>query len=533
VTRLHGLGLDATGWPTLARLSLRTSRRRLLAWPVVVGFLVFVTAAQIPELYGTQEARAAYAATAGDSAATKAFNGRGYALDTIGGITAYELGFFTLLVFPVVALHLAIHLTRSQEAAGRFDLVAAGRLGRTAPLVSAVVVLSGVLGLMALLTLLALLVSDLGSGSVWYAAGLLLQLLAMAALGLLVAEIATDGQGAHGLGLATLGFLFGVRAVVDAGDLDATWLSPMGWIAEVRAFDDPQVWPLVAYALLTVALVAAAATINLRRDLGGGLVDPRPGPATGAEHLGTPAGLAARLTRGAWIGWTVGTVMWGFLIGLIAREMRTLVESNPEMQQVLGAEGADPEDLMVAAGGFFVALLALGFVVQAVGRLATEESTGRLGVVLASRVSRATWWLGAGATVLVGGVVTLLVSGLALGLGVWIGTGEAGGVATGLEIGTAFVSPLLLLGAVCLLLIAVSPRLAGACWAVFALVMTLDLLGEVLNLPGWVLDLSPYHQAGQPPIDPAPVLALVVMGLLAVLVGAASVLLFRRRDLAQ
>lgn len=188
---------------------------------------------------------------------------------------------------------------------------------------------------------------------------------------------------------------------------------------------------------------------------------------------------------------------------------------------------------MVATGGFLMALLALGFVVQAVGRLAAEESSGRLGVVLASRVSRVEWWVGAGATVLVGGVATLLLSGLALGLGVWAGTGEADAVLTGLGIGFAFVSPLLLLGALCLLLTGLSSRLAGACWALFALVLTIDFLGETLGLPGWFLELSPYQQVDRPPIDPAPVVPLVVMGLLAALVGAASVLLFRRRDLAR
>jgi ABC-2 type transport system permease protein len=533
VSRLRAAGVDATGWQTLARLSLRTSRRRLLAWPLVTSFLIWVTAVQIPDLYDTPQARAAYAATAGESAATKAFNGRGYGLDTVGGITAYELGFFTIVVFPVVALHLAIHLTRSQEAAGRFDLLAAGRLGRTAPLISAMVVLTGVLGLTAALALLGLLVAGLGTGSLWYSAALLLQLLAMAGLGLVVAEITTDGQGAHGLGLAVLGVMFVVRAVVDTADLGATWLSPLGWFAEARPFGDPLVWPLVAYALLTTGLVAVAATLNLRRDLGGGLMTPSPGSATAPERLGTPAGLTARLTRGALAGWAAGTVTWGFLIGVIAREMRELVESNPEMQQMLGAQGTDPEDLMVAVGGFFVALMAFGFVVQGVGRLAAEESTGRLGVVLAGRVSRGSWWVGAGATVLAGGVVVLLLSGLALGLGVWVGTGEAAGVVTGLQIGSAFVSPLLLLGALCLLLVSVSPRLAGAGWGLFALVMTIDLLGQTLNLPGWVQELSPYQRVGRPPVDPVSVPTLAAMGVLALLVAAASVMAFRRRDLAR
>jgi ABC-2 type transport system permease protein len=525
--------VDTTGWAALARLSLRTSRRRLLAWPLVTGFLVWISADQIPKLYDTPEARAAYESTAGASAATKVFNGRGYGLDTVGGITAYELGFYSLMIFPVIALHLAIHLTRTQEASGRFDLLAAARLGRTAPLVSAMVVLTGVLGLSAVLCLLGLLVSGLGAGSWWYAGALLLHLLAMAALGLLVAQVASDGQQAHGMGLAVLGVLFLVRAVVDATDAGATWLSPLGWFAEVRPFGSPQVWPLLAYVALVVLLVGAAAALNVRRDLGGGLIEPRPGPPNAGPQLGTPVGLAARLLRVVWLGWAVGAVVWSFLLGVIAREMRELFEGNPDMQAMLGASGVDPEDLMISTGGFFMALLALGFVVQAVVRLAGEETSGRLGVVLATKASRTEWWLGTGLTALAGGVAIQLLSALALGLGIWVGTGEASGVGTGIQVGLAFVSALLVCGAVCLLLSAGSARLAVAGWAVFGAVMTLDLLGATLDLPEWVLDLSPFHQIGRPPIDPVSTLSVLLVGLLAVAVVAASLLLFRRRDLAR
>jgi ABC-2 type transport system permease protein len=431
----------------------------------------------------------------------------------------------------VIALHLAIHLTRTQEAAGRFELLTAGRLGRTAPLVSAMVVLTTVMAATAVLSLLGLLAAGLGSGSAWYAAGLFLLLVSMAALGILVAQVATDGQSAHGLGLLVIGVLFMVRALVDGLEGDPVWLSPLGWFAEIRPFGEAQTWPLPALALLTVALLAVGAVVNVRRDLGSGVVSPRPGPATAPAVLGTPAGLTARLLRGTWLGWTVGSVVWAVVIGAIAREMRELIESNPDMTALLGAQGADPEDLMVAVGGFFVALLALGFVAHAVGRVAAEESSGRLAVVLASPMSRTTWWLGAAGTVLTLAVVQLLLSGAALGVGLWVGTGESASVGTGLGVASAFLTAVVLTGAVCLGLAAVSPRLAGAGWAVFALVMTVDFLGQTLELPDRVIDLSPFEQVGRPPVESADTAAIAVMGLLAAAVLAGSVLAFRRRDL--
>lgn len=537
--RVSGIGretvrdIDITGWRRLSRLTIRTSRKRLLAWPVVIGLLIWVTARAIPTLYGDAESRAAYQATAGESAATRVFNGRGYGLDTVGGITAYELGFYTVLVFPVIALHIAIHLTRTQEAAGRFELLTAARLGRTAPLLSATVVLSTVIGLAGVLSLAGLLAADLGSGAAWYAAGLVLLLVAMAALGMAVAQVATDGQGAHGLGLLVIGVMFLVRAGVDGLDVDAVWVSPLGWFAEIRPFADPRVWPLVALALLAVVLTVVAAVINVRRDLGGGLVEPRSGPTTAPRRFGTPAGLTGRLLRGTWIGWAAGTAVWAFLIGAISREMRDLIESNPDMEVLLGAQGADPEDLMVSVGGFFLALLALGFVAHAVMRVSSEESSGRLGSVLSAPLSRTFWWSGASGAVLCMALLQLALGAAALGLGLWLGTGEAGSVGTGLEVGTAYVTALLLTGALCLLLAAVSPRLAGLGWAVFAVVMTVEFLGDTLGVPAWVVDLSPFQAVGRPPIERVETSTVLVMGLLAAATLTLSALVFRRRDLVR
>jgi ABC-2 type transport system permease protein len=527
----RGHGIDTTGWIRLARLNLQTSRKRLLAWPLVTAFLIWVTAGSLPAVYSTPQAREAYQAAAGGSTATRVINGRGYGLDTIGGITAYELGFYTLLVFPVVAMHLAIHLTRSQESSGRFDLLTASRLGRTAPLVSAIVVLTGVLGLTALLSYAGLLAADLGEGAAWYAAGLLVQLLAMAALGILVAQIASDGQGAHGLGLLVLGVLFLVRAIVDGVNGSATWLSPLGWFAEIRPFGEPRLWPIVAYAGLTLVLVSVAALVNVRRDLGSGLISPRPGSAVAPAGYGTPVGLSVRLLRGMWLSWTLGSLVWAVLIGALAREMRQLIEDNPQMAQVLDAQGVDPEDLMVSVGAFFIALLALGFAVHALMRLAAEETNGRLGVVLSQPLSRARWWLGSSGTVLAAATAMLLVCGLGLGVGLWVGTGEVVSVWTGLWLGAAFVTAVLLGAAVTLLLAAISPRLAGAGWAVFALVMTIDFLGPALDLPGWVLDLSPFQHVGRPPIEDVQLGGVLVMGALAAALVAASAWWFRRRDL--
>lgn len=525
-----GLDWGVTGWWRLARLHLRTFRRRLILWPLLIGVLVITTAQAVAGLYDTPEKRAAYAATAGASAATQAFNGRAHALDTLGGITAYELGFYVLLVFPAIAVHLAVHLTRSQEAAGRLDLLAAGRLGRRAPLMAAAVVLVGVLGLASVLAAGSL--AQFGSGGLLYALGIFGLLLFFAAVGLIAAQIAGDSYGAHSWGLGIVGALYLVRAGIDGMDLSATWLTPFGWFDAVRPFDTPNPLPLVALALGAVMLTGVAIWLRERRDLGSGLVAARPGPPRAGALLRSPAGLVVRLLRGAWIGWLVAAVLWGFVIGLIAHQMRDLVESNPAMQDMLGSKNASPEDLMLSVGGFFLAALAIGFAAQAATRLAGEETSGRLAGVLATRVSRRRWWLSSAVVVGLGAVSVLLVSAGAMGAGVTVATGRGAAVVEGLGLGADFITAVLASVTIALLALSADTRLAAFGWVLFGVVTTVQFLGTTLGLPDWMINLSPLHHVGQPPIEPASGSALIALGLVALVLLIGSVVLFRRRDLA-
>jgi ABC-2 type transport system permease protein len=68
-------------------------------------------------------------------------------------------------------------------------------------------------------------------------------------------------------------------------------------------------------------------------------------------------------------------------------------------------------------------------------------------------------------------------------------------------------------------------------WAVVVVFATLGQIGELLGLPGWVLDLSPYTHAPRMPLaDFAPIPALVLSVIAAGLL-AASWLRYRSRDI--
>src|SRR6185503_569391 len=132
-----------------------------------------------------------------------------------------------------------------------------------------------------------------------------------------------------GLAIGALGGAFALRALGDAGPHALAWFSPLGWAQAMRAFADERWWLLVPLLAFAALLVAAAVALAGRRDLGAGLLPPRPGPARGA--LRSPLALAWRLQRGALAGWAFGFAILGAAFGSIAQDIGDVIGDSADV----------------------------------------------------------------------------------------------------------------------------------------------------------------------------------------------------------
>lgn len=517
----------------LAWIHLRTGWTSLVGWPVAVAVLVAAIATGIAALYPDAASRRVYAATLGASPATMALNGRGYDLDTLGGITVYEVGIFGLLAVPVIAIHLAIRHSRTQEDVGRADLVTASPVGRLAPLAAATAVVAGGLLVGSIATLAALVSTGLPVvGAIWYTAALMLYGLLFLAAGLLAGQVSQTARGAYAVGLGSVAVCYVARLLIDGQGGTATWATPMGWLAEVRPFGTVRLWPLLAMAALTLVIVMITAALARTGDLGAGIIPARRGPARAAGHLHQPLGLTWRLTRLMATGWVAGTAAWGLALGLLTEEVRTLAAANPTLVAAVGGADSRPEHLITSFGAILIALFACAVLVQGLGRLAAEESSGRLGVALSTRLSRVRWWLGALGLLVGQSGAVLLVGGVALGLGSWLSTGRPAGVGDAIVACLSYGPAVALVGAVAAILLSVSTRIVPLGWLMVVWSAVVALLADTLRLPPWSRGLAPLHHVGRVPTEQLDVAAALTMAMMGSILVLASVLLFRRRDLA-
>jgi ABC-2 type transport system permease protein len=523
---------DLTGTASMVRLVLRRDRVRLPVWIVALVGIVYLSAAAVRSTYRNQRQIDAYASTVGESPVGIAMGGPPVALDTIGGILVYETGFTALVGVALMAVFLTVRHTRGDEDEGRTELLRSTVLGRHAPAAAACLVVGGASALVGLGSAASLLTQEVPvEGAVVYGAAILALGVVFTTVALLAAQLMSHARGAVGVSLAVLGAAFLLRAIGDVGDGTLSWLSPMGWSQQVRAFDDNRWWPLLLSLTLAGALLGVATVLLSRRDLGSGVVPPRPGPADASRWLSGPVGLALRMQRGSIIGWSVGVFVGAAVFGAMSQELKELVDSNPAFAEYFAQSGGGSlTDAFFASALLIMALLASAFAVGSVLRGRGEESAGRLEPVLATGLSRTRWLLAGLAVTVLGATVVLLSAGLGVGLAHALVSGDAGAVLPLVGDALVYLPATLLVVGLTVLLFGFAPRLALLAWAVVGLYFVLGWLGGLLRPPAWLLDLSPFTHTPAVPAEELTVAPLVVLVLLAAAAAAAGLAAFRRRD---
>jgi ABC-2 type transport system permease protein len=534
------------GTTRLLRLALRRDRVVVPVWIAAIAGVAAAIAASIVGLYSSAEERTAAAAFAAGNPIARVFDGPAAGTET-GALVLME-GYWLLAVLTsLLCAQAVVRHTRVEEETGRAELVGAAVVGRHARLTAALA-LAGAAAVGAGLAVGAvLLASGLAvAGSVLAGASLAGTGAVFAGVAAVAAQVSASARAANGVAAGVLGMAFLLRAAGDAAGSIAdsgvhvvsawpSWLSPIGWGQQARAFDADRWWVLALFVATAGVLTAVAVRLSVHRDVGAGMLPPRPGPAVAAARLCSPLGLAWRLHRGTVTAWLFAMVVLGAAFGAVGDSADELVDVSDEMRAALEALAPDGGivDLYFTFSVGILALAATGFTVQAVLRIRTEELVGHAEPLLATAVSRRQL-LASHLAIVVGGTLALLT---AMGTSGAVAYGAlTGDWAVGVEgmLGTALAhAPAsLALGSVVLLAVAARPRWAAAVgWGGLAVGFVLGQLGAILELPQPVLNLSPFTHVPAVPAQPLELLPLVLLSAVATLATAAAFVVHRRRDL--
>lgn len=462
--------------------------------------------------------------------------GPGYGLDdpTLGAVVMNETAQWLFIAAAVMSVFMVVRHTRTEEEAERAELVRAAPVGRHAALASAMVGTLVVNVVIAAGNVVALLAFGLpGAGSFAFGASMAGVGMVFAAVAAVTAQIASGSRAALATAGLVIGVAFVLRAIGDVGNGVLSWASPIGWAQSIRPYADERWWVLLLPVVATTLLLLAARALQDHRDYGSGLVAQRGGRADAPDRLSSSMGLAVRLQRGSLVGWAVGLGSLAFFYGLVADQAEQMIEDNPDMADFFAQLGvASVTDAFLSTAMLIMALFATGFTVSSVLRLRSEEVSGRADPVLAAPVGRRRWAGSHLAMALVGTLVLALVCGVAMGAGAALVLGEAERVGELAGAGLVMVPAMWLLAGATLLLYGLVPRWSLAAWALVAWVFVAAMFGILLDLPQWMLNLSPFqHVPALPAASMAwpPVVALTTVAVALIVAGLAAI---DRRDLA-
>lgn len=519
----------------LLRLGWRRDRWMVLATLALLWVLTWASARATIDLYADDAARVAAARMANGLSSVVATYGTVYDVHSIAGLggTKVQMIDFVIIAFLVIAL--VRRHTRSDEETGRYELLGAGIVAPPAPLAAAVLfatVVSLVGGAGVALGAGAGGFPWAGSWAVGAAvAGVGLAFTVLAAIAM---QLSPSTRACSGFVYTALGASYVLRMIGDlregaAGGF-ARWLSPLGWGQQVRAWNGDRWWVLVVFPVFAVVGYVVADRLRVVRDLGGGLFADRHGRSEG--RIGSVFGLGWRLQRASLVGWVTVAVALGLVAGALIGSLGAFLNGAAEnMLRQLGGVGI-ADELFVSLYAGIAALIASAYGVAAVLRAREEEASGHAEALLSTRETRGRL-LGTHLLYGFGGsAVFLLAMGIAEVL-VW--SPAPGSDLTALKSFETTLVQIPSVWVVVALAVAVFglwPRISWLGWALLIGFIALGELGDLLKLPTWLRDLSPYAHTPKMPAEPFAAGPVVVMLLIAAAGAVLGMLAFRRRDLA-
>jgi len=515
---------------------LRDARVRTIAFGCLFGFYAYLQPVAYRDGYKTVASRVSFARAFADNKAVRLFYGEPHNLLSVSGYAAWRVGGTLAILAAIFGLLAAVRAMKTEEDAGRVELVLAGAVGRhTAYLASLAAIAVGVL-IMWLAETVGFLAGGLSLGGSAYLALATTSIVPVCVgVGALASQLAPTRRMALELGGAVVGVFFVLRVVADtaSGVGWLRWATPLGWAEELRPFAGPRPLVLGLPVAVSALLLVIAARIAARRDIGTGLLPARDSTPPRLALLSSPNAQALRSERTSLFVWLGGVGAFACILGVVAKSSSSAGISkslNRELGKLGTGSIAAPAGYLGFTFIFFVLAISL-FACAQIAAARREEADQQLETLLALPVGRRGWLAG---RLLLAALAATALS-LAAGLFAWVGAASGGvhiSLTKLLEAGVNCLPVALLFLGIAALAYAIAPRAsAGIAYGLVTVAFLWDLVGSLLGAPRWLVHLTPFAHIGLVPAQAFQAGGAAAMVAIAAATGIAAVWAFTRRDL--
>lgn len=524
----------------LSRFIVRRDRFRIPIWFIAIIGLVIAVAFVFENAYGVDGERQAMAETMKNPAMI-AMVGKGYGIDdyTLGAMMAHQMLLFTAIAVAIMSILFVVRHTRADEEAGRIELILSFPTGRLANLQATVVVGFGINVLLAVFLSFGLAVLQIESmdlsGSLVFGAAIGATGIIFTAITAIFAQLSENARGATGYALLVLGLAYLVRAIGDVGNETISWMSPLGWILESRAYVENHWGPLLLTVVVALLLTGLAFYLNAIRDLESGFLPSRPGRRHASFMLQNPFGLLLRIQRTGLTAWAIGMFIFGASYGSVMGDLESFFAENEMFQQLIHSEvsGFSMTEQFITMLMSVLAMIGAVPVLMAMLKLIGEERKGRTEHLLSRVVSRYELMFSAFLISFLASVVMLSLSGI----GLWsAGTAVVEG---GMDFSRIYSAAMIYLPAVwvmigfALVLIGCLPRFTSLIWVYLIYSFLVVYLGGLFDFPEWMAKLTPFGHIPQIPVEEMDYVKVSILTVIAIVMMIIGFIGYRKRDLEE
>lgn len=535
-----------TGTSKLIKLILRRDRVKLPVWIFCVTLSLLCMIPLLQSVYGDQNSLNTLYQTFSTNPAGVFLTGP---IDepTFGALFTIETLLWWGLGIAFMNTLLIVRHTRQNEEIGAQELILSGQVHRGTSLVAALVVAFGLnlittIGIGIGMTLLA---NSWSTSQAWlYALSLGLFGFAWAAIAGVIAQFVENTRGTNGILAGLIGIMFILRGIGDfTGETDAqgllqpnwpSYLSPFGWLEATRSLTFPQWWPLIIPAVFSVVAVGVAFVLLSRRDVGAGILPARKGKPRASALLKTPLGITWHLQKNIFIGWLVATMVMVVTIGALVPEMTSIYETSQSMMDLItsmGGTGAIIPAFLSAMLSITVLMVA-AYAIQGLSKLRSEEVSGHLENLLATKLSRLKWLSLHSLVVLIGSILMLALTGFVLALTVVLVSDYSINLWQYTLAALSYAPMILAFIGGYILLFGFLPRTVSlVLWIYFGFVVFMTWIGPLLKLGQRVMDLSIMTHISAAPAESITTGPLILMTGIAVVCTLLGSFAWRQRNL--
>jgi polyether ionophore transport system permease protein len=541
-SRIYGLG-------SVYAKTMRDSRLAFIVGAGLMGGIMLAVSAAITKAYPTADSRTELASLATSlGGAAQGIAGKAVNVGTMGGYVQWKYGPIFLWIVAIWSI-LALSSTLAAEAhGGSLEFVAAAPFGKrrialekVAAHLTVLTLSVAILGLAAWLagTAFAILPGDGIPVQAAVGFALWVGLVGLFFGGLAFALAQFFGR-AFGAGVASAAFfagwiLQGYAATVPAFTPLAV-LTPWAWTADHLPLAGQYYWPsLVPTAIGAAALLVVGVEAFARRDVGAQQAVRTPSLPRPLRGLQGPIERSIGERLPLTLAWSLGLGLFILAMAAISKGLADDVAKSPDLLKTFGQ--IFPANSLTTAAGFMQLMIQLTYIVVGfaaatlVAGWASDETSGRLEMLLSTPLARSRWAILSG----LGVYAAIVVMTAIMAICVYLGAASSGSDALTPMAGTV------VLGLYAAALAGVGFAVGGWRTSIAAEIVALivvvtyliDLLAPALSLPDWFHQIALTSHLGQPMIgswDPVGVAACLVLAAGGLLIGGWGI---ARRDVTR